>query len=260
MRSTKDRIADDYTDNADLLNRKPNYYSVMNYTWIHPNPTYPENYWRLDYSHVALDPLDESNLIEGNGITGADDIFAAIMTPYGSGGKTPVILWAKTDGSPVDWNGNDDIDPPPPPPVAVDINYLHAHQDPSPNDLLSGRADWPNLRFRLFDHGHFADGVHGLTPEEQELTVEMAQEIAQTPPPPGVCVRDPAWICDGDVDGDGQVNPVDSGLVQGAIGSPDEQDVCNYDIDCSGFINPVDVGIVQSLFGTCDAPRAVCDE
>ena len=72
------------------------------------------------------------------------------------------------------------------------------------------------------------------------------------------CVRDPEWICDGDVDGDGQVNPVDSGLVQAAFGSADDQDLCNYDVDCDGQINPVDSGIVQSLFGTCNAPRGVC--
>jgi hypothetical protein len=74
----------------------------------------------------------------------------------------------------------------------------------------------------------------------------------------GGCVRDPAWICDGDVDGDGQVNPVDSGLVQAAFGSGDGQDLCNYDVDCDGQINPVDSGIVQSLFGSCDPPRDVC--
>ncbi len=74
----------------------------------------------------------------------------------------------------------------------------------------------------------------------------------------GGCVRDPVWQCDGDVDGDGQVNPVDSGLVQASFGSVDEQDLCNYDVDCDGQINPVDSGIVQSLFGTCDAPRGVC--
>jgi hypothetical protein len=74
----------------------------------------------------------------------------------------------------------------------------------------------------------------------------------------GGCTRDPAWQCDGDVDGDGQVNPVDSGLVQAAFGSTDEQDVCNYDMDCDGQINPVDAGIVQSLFATCDEPRNVC--
>ena len=72
------------------------------------------------------------------------------------------------------------------------------------------------------------------------------------------CTRDPEWLCDGDVDGDGQVNPVDSGLVQAAFGSADEQDLCNFDVDCDGQINPVDAGIVQSLFGTCDAPRGAC--
>jgi len=75
---------------------------------------------------------------------------------------------------------------------------------------------------------------------------------------PGECERDPEWQCDGDVDGDGQVNPVDSGLVQAAFGSIDEQDICNYDVDCDGQINPVDSGIVQSLFGTCDPPRDEC--
>jgi len=74
----------------------------------------------------------------------------------------------------------------------------------------------------------------------------------------GGCVRDPAWQCDGDVDGDGQVNPVDSGLVQAAFGSTDDQALCNYDVDCDGQINPVDSGIVQSLFGSCEAVRSVC--
>jgi len=68
--------------------------------------------------------------------------------------------------------------------------------------------------------------------------------------------RGAVWILF--LDGDGQVNPVDSGLVQAAFGSTDETDLCQYDIDCDGQINPVDSGIVQSLFGTCEAPRAVC--
>ena len=77
-------------------------------------------------------------------------------------------------------------------------------------------------------------------------------------PKTGNCVRDPQWICDGDTDGDGQVNPVDSGLVQAAFGSTDEGDLCRFDIDCDGQINPVDSGIVQSLFGTCLEPREAC--
>ena len=74
----------------------------------------------------------------------------------------------------------------------------------------------------------------------------------------GICVRDPDWQCDGDVDGDGQVNPVDSGLVQAAFGSTDGVDLCQYDLDCDGQVNPVDSGIVQSLFGNCMEPREVC--
>jgi hypothetical protein len=79
-----------------------------------------------------------------------------------------------------------------------------------------------------------------------------------TGPASGGCIRNPAWVCDGDVDGDGQVNPVDAGLIQAAFGSADDQELCNYDVDCDGQINPVDAGIVQSLFGTCEEPRDTC--
>ena len=72
------------------------------------------------------------------------------------------------------------------------------------------------------------------------------------------CTRNPEWICDGDVDGDGQVNPVDSGVVQSNFGNTTDQALCNYDFDCDGQINPVDSGIVQSLFGMCEEPRDVC--
>jgi hypothetical protein len=76
----------------------------------------------------------------------------------------------------------------------------------------------------------------------------------------GACIRIPGWLCDGDVDGDGQVNPVDVGVVQANFGNEHDQALCNYDLDCDGQINPVDSGIVQSLFGTCEAPREVCPE
>jgi hypothetical protein len=75
------------------------------------------------------------------------------------------------------------------------------------------------------------------------------------------CVRDPAWVCDGDVDGNGTVNPVDVGLVQAAFcvaGECTDDALCQYDLDCNEAVNPVDVGIVQSLFGTCDDPRETC--
>ena len=87
---------------------------------------------------------------------------------------------------------------------------------------------------------------------------ELTGGFWSLPPTSNGCVRNPEWRCDGDTDGDGQVNPVDSGLVQAAFGSADDQDLCNYDMDCDGQINPVDSGIVQSLFGTCNEPRDTC--
>ncbi len=87
---------------------------------------------------------------------------------------------------------------------------------------------------------------------------ELAGGFWSLPPTSKGCIRDPEWLCDGDVDGDGQVNPVDSGLVQAVFGSLDDQDLCQFDMDCDGQLNPVDAGIVQSLFGTCEAARDGC--
>ena len=106
----------------------------------------------------------------------------------------------------------------------------------------------------LADLDHDGDLDMGLVGETADVLIIMDNTGAE-----GCgCSRDPEWLCDGNVDGDGQVNPVDSGLVQAAFGSGDEQALCNYDVDCDGQINPVDSGIVQSLFGTCDAPREAC--
>lgn len=56
----------------------------------------------------------------------------------------------------------------------------------------------------------------------------------------------------------GQVDPVDSFIIQASFGNTTDQALCDYDFDCDGQVNPVDVGIVQSLFGTCEEPRVVC--
>ncbi len=104
-------------------------------------------------------------------------------------------------------------------------------------------------------HFQAANEGNSVIPEKRGANFD---DILVEVVPRGGCVRKPEWVCDGDVDGDGQVNPVDSGLVQAAFGSADESDLCQYDVDCDGQINPVDSGIVQSLFGTCEEPRDVC--
>ena len=44
------------------------------------------------------------------------------------------------------------------------------------------------------------------------------------------------------------------GYYDGNTACGDDQ-LCQYDLDCDGQVNPVDAGIVQSLFGTCESPR-----
>jgi hypothetical protein len=75
------------------------------------------------------------------------------------------------------------------------------------------------------------------------------------------CLRNPEWLCQGDVDGNGVVNPADSGAVQSAFCIQEECDsetLCQYDLDCNGSVNPVDAGLVQALFGTCDDVKDSC--
>jgi hypothetical protein len=138
-------------------------------------------------------------------------------------------------------------------------------QTPFPNGvvLIDGDIDdpdnWTIHRYEDTPLPHYQLGDAQFDVEGNLRVSSISEGLAiVSVPTSGGCVRDPAWVCDGDVDGDGQVNPVDAGLVQAAFGSVDPQDLCNYDTDCDGQINPVDAGIVQALFGTCDPPRSVC--
>ena len=173
---------------GDGVNRKPNYYSVMSYTWQNPKATYA-GYWRLDYSHVKLADLDESALHESAGIDGSDPHFTADGSLIGSLIGPPGLVWVTPDGTAVDFNRNNSTYPGT---VAVDINY---HFQSSPGEVLEGHADWPNLRYELSGHANFTDGVHSVTTEDTEMTVEIFEQMDATPPPPDPCVTD--------LDGDG---------------------------------------------------------
>ncbi|MCH9058838.1 MAG: hypothetical protein IIB55_09445, partial [Planctomycetes bacterium] len=118
-------------------------------------------------------------------------------------------------------------------------------------DCVQALGTWPDGAGGVMVAGHTFGSLGGRNAGAYDAF--LARFSVSDP-----CLRDPEWICDGDVDGDGQVNPVDSGLVQAAFGSADESDLCQYDVDCDGQINPVDSGIVQSLFRTCGAPRDSC--
>ena len=57
--------------------------------------------------------------------------------------------------------------------------------------------------------------------------------------------------CIADVNGDGMVDPLDSGAVQSRFGSTDSSDLSTYDLNGDGAIDSLDVDSVTASFGSC---------
>jgi hypothetical protein len=143
---------------GDDINRKPNYISVMNYSYqlgipyaALPGSTTPIGL-RLDYSEHALPALDESNLNEPLGIqdSGSTDIvhfFTATSDPYAC--VTEVRPFAGPASGPIDWNGNG---------VATDTNVsadINGDGDScGGREVLKGFDDWSEI------HAYLAETVH----------------------------------------------------------------------------------------------------
>jgi hypothetical protein len=131
---------------ADGLNYKPNYHSIMNYTWAYPgestDPTAFRTAWELDYSAEKWRTLDENFLVEADGISG----HAGHLGKIG-----PLPVGFAPESGPVDWNGDGDngmggdiIA------TGLDINELFASSPeiPDPGEGLTelhGHDDWSNL-------------------------------------------------------------------------------------------------------------------
>ena len=66
-------------------------------------------------------------------------------------------------------------------------------------------------------------------------------------------------LCAGDVNGDGVVNPLDSGAALARLSQPRcGEGFCQYDANCDGFIDPLDIGFISARFGLC-LPVVPCD-
>ncbi len=169
---------------ADDIHYKPNYHSVMNYTWQVPESAYYRG-WVLDYSQKELDPLDESDLSEPDGIGG----HSGYHVPVGPPG--PLLL--ADEKGPVDWNRDGDENDRH---VQADINWIDPCDPPSPDQLLRGYNDWSNLRYSLSGHPNFEDGVHLPDTVPDEMTYEMFVQLSLIGCEPW------DFNCDGSVDFD----------------------------------------------------------
>jgi hypothetical protein len=128
----------------DNINHKPNYLSVMNYSFQLTGLRYNGSYGLFDYSRFLLPPLDESHLNEHLGLMGGSEIAG-----YGTiwfcpnDGKHPSEHADNAQGE-INWNCNKkflvlpDIEED----VAANIN------GEDPNQVLVSFNDWAHLRFR----------------------------------------------------------------------------------------------------------------
>ncbi len=164
---------------ADSINYKPNYYSVMNYTWQVPTPGYGP--WALDYSRQQLPALNEYALSEAAGLGAAPGSYVGVTVVYGAStqpsGAALHDYASLRGGDPVDWNGSGAIENNS---VALNVNYIG--YEPSPmGETLYGYHDWRNLLFSLRGGGNYMDGARARDTADGELTVGQYLAMQSAP-------------------------------------------------------------------------------
>ena len=156
-----------------IYNRKPNYTSIMNYSWQIRASNNADS-WFLDYSRSTLPTLDENNLDEADGIGGRIDM----RVPLGSGSIVPEngpVDWSclanwlcfSDDGDDQDGDGNAKNDRG----ISLDLNGIESGQ------LLHGFEDWSHLDFDFSDCKYYSSGVGLLDELPVEMTYEDLREL-----------------------------------------------------------------------------------
>lgn len=155
---------------GDEDNYKPNYHSVMNYTWQVPQTGYAAS-WVPDYSRRAFPDLDEASLDETAGIGGHTGHHVAIGPQIGTHAPPENVA----EDGPVDWNRDGDTADTA---ISRDVNFLGdtngdgsiTAADSTPGNTLAGYEDWSHLRYYFVESPAFADGAHGATTAHLEKT------------------------------------------------------------------------------------------
>jgi murein DD-endopeptidase MepM/ murein hydrolase activator NlpD len=145
----------------DDINYKPNYLSIMTYTFQMTGIP-PTN--RIDYSRYALPSLNEKNLDETVGIQdGADNTVFF---------NEPNLRRTGTGIGPIDWDGDNIIERN----VRADINNgpnSRIYKGPEKYTLLKGYNDWANLILNMRTSVDIADGVHVTCEDLIELDSQI---------------------------------------------------------------------------------------
>ncbi|MDO8629920.1 MAG: hypothetical protein Q7R41_05455, partial [Phycisphaerales bacterium] len=213
----------DLVTGPDGTNFKPNYYSIMNYTWQIPKSWMTPFSWPLSagkpgFAAIPLPDLDELALRECVGFGVTPGPFDGIVVPHNTHNSVVDRVALKRSSiccGGVDWNNDGTAVSCSP--VAVDLNHLcdfdpanpdeTKHCMASPGQLLRGHEDWSKLiyNFRnVFTSPDFADGVHQtIVGREPEMTFELHQYLDSLFASQGFFRR-------GDANGDGELDLSDA--------------------------------------------------
>lgn len=169
---------------SDSINYKPNYYSVMNYTWTLPNfvstpgPGSYAAFWPLDFSRAVWPVLNEAGgLLENTGINAPVNI----RVPVGPMNPRAALRW--TQGA-IDFDYTGQLTPN----ATADVNFVAAGSQ-SPGETLTGHDDWSSLQLALTGHANFSDGPAGGTDSGNEIAFYELADLARA----GDCNNNGVW-------------------------------------------------------------------
>ncbi|MCH7703423.1 MAG: hypothetical protein IID37_17240, partial [Planctomycetes bacterium] len=71
--------------------------------------------------------------------------------------------------------------------------------------------------------------------------------------PEGGTICETTALCDGDLNGDDLVDPLDLGAVLARFGlDATDPALCQFDLNCDQLIDPLDMGYILARFGVCN--------
>jgi hypothetical protein len=158
----------------DLPHRKPNYLSVMNYSFQLTGLHFNGSNGLFDYSRFDLPQLNEANLDEHAGLSGGQAL-SGYGTSWFCGSSQE---WRNNANGPINWNCNknfiffDEIENS----VSADIN------NDGMQTILRSYNDWANINFR---GGLIGSGIVFPLPIEtpiEEIDIETARSLLPSPP------------------------------------------------------------------------------
>lgn len=213
---------------------KPNYFSIMNYSWLFP-ARHPDiaQWWRLDYSRSEWALLNEFALLEANGVAAPVGVAvpAGLRVPFTDGAGRRRLARIEPHAY-ADWSGDRALTPGE---VAVDVNHDPRTLAPSLG-VIRGHDDWSNLRFNFRRSIRY---LTGAVPTElpMEITGGLAEYLVSWPGP-----------CDADVNLDGVVDFLDLNAVLSDYGTSGAG--LSGDVNADGVVDFLDLNELLSAYGS----------